>query len=504
MHTGKATNLGDLIGLQADLEKTALIAPEADGSVRRFSFGEIDARSAEFAATLRAAGYDIGDSVAILARNSAWYVIAYLGIMRAGLIAVPISFRQPPAMVEHCLRDSDARLVLRDEETEVPDAALPSVLLGPAMVDALGGAPADWRAFRSHANAPRDVAMILYTSGSTGKPKGVELAHESQLFAFGALEPQRARIATETICVAAPLYHMNALSMVKIALLMDATVVLFRTFDAETVIRAIPEHAITWLTGIPTMFALMAARPQLLESTDLSSVQRISMASAPLTDNLLDLLKTHFPNALLSNGYGTTEHGPAAFRPHPDGLPTPPLSVGVGSPGVGLRLVGYDDDDYGVLEVRSPANMNGYRNLPEKTAERMRDGWYHTGDLFRRDENGFYFFVGREDDMFVCNGENVLPGDVELVLERHPAIRQACVVPVADPVRGDTPVAYVTGDAEAATEADIQAFYRDNAPPVQFPRRVVFVDELPLAGTNKVDRKIVKAWAAGLTIQQKS
>ncbi len=504
VHDGKATNLGDLIGPQADMEKAALVYIGPEGETERYSFGQIDALSARFGATLLANGYERGKSIGILARNSAWYVIAYLGIMRAGLVAVPVSFRQPTQMVEHCLRDSDTILVLHDELTEVPDAGVPCVLLGPDMFDALGGAPDDVASFQSHRNEPRDVAMILYTSGSTGRPKGVALSHQSQLFAFSSMEPQRDRIRTETISIAAPLYHMNALSMMKVTLLFDATAVLFHSFDVETLIREIPKNKITWMTGIPTMFALMAARPDLLSETDLSSVRRINMASAPLTDNLLDLTREHFPNALLLNGYGTTEHGPAAFCPHPGGLPMPPLSTGVGAPGVGLRLVGYGRDDYGVLEVNSPANMNGYWKLPEKTAERMVDGWYHTGDLFRRDENGFYFFIGREDDQFVCNGENILPGEVELVLERHPAIRQACVVPVADPIRGDTPVAFVTGDASAATEAEIQDYYRRNAPPVQYPRRVVFVDEMPLAGTNKIDRKLVKAWAEDIEVTGKT
>lgn len=503
MYQSIASNLGDLIGPKADLEKIALVSVDFDGNEKPFTFRDIDTMSARFGSVLQQAGHARGESIAILARNSAWYVIAYLGIMRAGMVAVPVSYRQTKEMVEHCLRDSDATLILADEETPVPDIGVATVMLGPDMFTAIGGADAA-PAFETVRNAPRDVAMILYTSGSTGKPKGVELAHESQLFAFSALKPQRQTIRQETICVAAPLYHMNALSMVKIALLMDATVILFPAFKAEAVINAIPEHRMTWLTGIPTMFALIAARSDLLARTDLTSVRRINMASSPLTDNLLDLLRKHLPNAKLSNGYGTTEHGPAAFVPHPDGLPTPPLSVGVGAPNVGLRLVGHDSDDYGVLEVSSPANMNGYRNLPEKTAEKMVDGWYHTGDLFRRDKDGFYFFVGREDDMFVCNGENLFPGELERVLESHEAIRQACVVPVNDPVRGDTPIAYVTGDPDAASESQIQEYYRNNAPPVGYPRRVLFVDELPLAGTNKIDRKQVQAWAQAVEVQSKS
>lgn len=502
MHNGKATNLGDLIDASADLSKTAFIEIGQGGARTRYTHGEIDALSADFAAALQSAGFAPGQSVAIIARNSVPFLVAYLGIMRAGLVAVPISYRQPAAMIAHCLRDSDCKLIITDGVVPFEAGTVPVLPIGRDMADRIPGVRPD-RRFKPFANRPRDVAMVLYTSGSTGAPKGVELSHESQLFSLSVFEPLRPFVTRQVMSIAAPLYHMNGLSLCKLALLMNSTVVLFPTFDAERVIRAIPEFSIGWLTGIPTMYALMAERPDVLDQVDLSSVERITLGSSPLTDNLIALLKRHFPKAVYTNSYGTTEHGPSAFAPHPDGMPTPQLSLGCTAPGVETRLVGGPDANFGVLEVRSPANMNGYRNLPDVTAKRLVDGWYHTGDLFRRDENGFYFFVGREDDMFVCNGENVHPVDVERLLERHPAIRQACVVPVDDPVRGAAPVAFVTGD-ESATEAEIQRFYRENGRAVECPRRIIFVKTLPLAGTNKVDRKAVSEWTRDVDVARKA
>ena len=153
------------------------------------------------------------------------------------------------------------------------------------------------------------------------------------------------------------------------------------------------------------------------------------------------------------------------------------------------RLRGGPDENTGVLEACSVSNMTAYKNLPDKTAEVMVDGWYHTKDMMRRDEDGFYFIIGREDGMFVCNGENVFPGDVERMLEAHPSINQASVVPVEDPVRGHAPIAFVVLARDAHLgEADIQAYARSEGPAYQFPRRVFFLDTLPLAGTNKIDR----------------
>jgi acyl-CoA synthetase (AMP-forming)/AMP-acid ligase II len=134
--------------------------------------------------------------------------------------------------------------------------------------------------------------------------------------------------------------------------------------------------------------------------------------------------------------------------------------------------------------------MNGYHNLPEQTAKAIRDGWYYSGDVLRRDKNGFYFFVGRADDMFVCSGENIYPGEVEKLLERHPQVQQAAVVPLPDEERSQIPVAFIVTRQEARPSSeDIRKFSLANGPAYQYPRRIEFVNELPWAGTNKVDRK---------------
>ncbi len=253
------------------------------------------------------------------------------------------------------------------------------------------------------------------------------------------------------------------------------------------------------------MMALMAQETEALAQHDLSSVTRVSMGSAPLTQALIDKVQSLFPGAVLSNGYGTTETGPVGFGPHPDGILTPPLALGYPMADIRLRLVdgGNRDAGEGVLEIWTPALMPGYHRLPERTAAAMTDdGYYITGDIMRRDANGFYEFVGRADDMFVCSGENIYPGEVEKMLERHPAIHQACVVPVPDEIRGQKPVAFVVPESGATLAAqDVKEFALANAPAYQHPRHVEFVAELPLAGTNKVDRHALIQRAASLAGQ---
>ena len=182
------------------------------------------------------------------------------------------------------------------------------------------------------------------------------------------------------------------------------------------------------------------------------------------------------------------------FGEHPRGLPRPPLSIGYPLPDVQLRLSGGDTPDEGVLHIRSPGMMMGYDGRPEDTRARFSsDGWYVTGDVLRRDADGFYFFVGRDDDMFTVGGYNLYPATVEATLLRHPDVQQVAVVAVEDEVRGHVPIAFVRACAGAAPdEAQLQRFALDHAPAHEYPRRVVLVDELPLAGTGKIDYRSLR------------
>jgi acyl-CoA synthetase (AMP-forming)/AMP-acid ligase II len=253
------------------------------------------------------------------------------------------------------------------------------------------------------------------------------------------------------------------------------------------------------------MMALVIQEAAALAATDCSSVRRIGVGSAPLTQALIDRIKAAFPGAPVTNGWGTTESGPIAFGPHPRGVPRPDIALGYPAEGVDVRLAAGDDldADEGVLQVRTPALMPGYLNLPRKTAEVMTaDGYYITGDVMRRDAEGFYFFVGRADDMFVCGGENIYPGEVETMLERHPGIQQACVVAVPDDIKGAKPVAFVVrADRDGPSAEAVKQWALANAPAYQHPRHVEFVSELPLAGTGKIDRKNLTERARALVRQ---
>jgi len=482
-------NLGDVVAGAPEPDRTALIDLADPATPREWSFGALDRAAAAIARGLHARGARRGDRVAILAANRADYLTVFLGAMRAGLVAVPVNLKLPSATIEHVLRDAGASLVFVDRERG------PAVPAGYSVVE-LGAeleAFADPGDFTGVVPDDGEVAMILYTSGSSGLPKGVPLTHAGALWTVAQRLRATPDVARHRLLVAAPLYHMNALWVsCVIALPGRASVVLLPRFSARPYIEAIGRHRCTWLTAIPTMMALVLQEPAALAATDCSSVRRVNIGSAPLTQALVDRVKAAFPGAQVTNGWGTTESGPVAFGPHPRGVPRPDVALGYPVEGVDVRLVSGDDRDAdeGVLQIRTPALMPGYLNLPRKTAEVMtEDGYYVTGDVMRRDADGFYYFVGRADDMFVCGGENIYPGEVETMLERHPDIRQACVVAVPDDVRGAKPVAFVVrASARELTAEAVKQWALANAPAYQHPRHVEFVSELPLAGTGKIDR----------------
>lgn len=490
-------NLGDLVPASRREDDPWLTEIAPDGGVTRYSFGDLRRHADGLGRGLLARGLEAGARVGILADNSARFLIAYFGIMRAGLCAVPINFKLPRDSIAHVLQDAEVALTLTD--------AAHAPLLPEAHPRLFMDDDADWTGLLDpgpleiYRPAPREAANILYTSGSTGVPKGVPLTHDGFIHALRAslrtlAEPWEARVL-----VAAPLYHMNGLFTSKMTLAGGAEEVLMCRFDPRGYLQAIADHRCTCLTAIPTMIAMGLRERDLVEGLDLSSVDTLIIGSAPVSPELVHRIRRIWPDARITNSYGTTESGPTAFMPHPDGRPTPPGAMGVASDMVELKLVGGTESE-GTLWVRSPVVMPGYLNLPDKTAERLHDGWYDTGDVMRRDADGFYYFVDRADDMFVCGGENIHPGDVEQMLQRHPDIAEVCVVPVPDRIKGQLPAAFVVPRPGAAPDAEtVKQFALANAPAYQHPRFVEFVDHLPWQGTNKVDRKALKARAAAFS-----
>ncbi|MGP9811455.1 class I adenylate-forming enzyme family protein [Rhodopseudomonas sp. NSM] len=480
-------NLGDLVDRSGDLNRPAIIDLRTD-QPRVWSHIEIDRLANGVASYLTGLGFARGTTVAILASNRAEYIATYFGIMRAGYVALPVNTKQPPETIDFVLRDSDSKFAFVDAQARrlLPEG-IPCLDFDD---EGQGGFAAQIKPgdFETVEAMPGELGQILYTSGSTGRPKGVELSHDSQLWALST-KVGDADSSNEVYIIAQPLFHMNGLFGAKAIFASNACMVLMPGFDGRRYLQALADYGVTAVTAVPTMFARLLREPDLLAANDYSRLKRLALASAPITRAMADKIQAAFPSAALTHGYGTTEAGPAVFGAHPQGKPLPPMTIGYPIDPAMVKLVDGPDDNEGVLLMRNPALMNRYRGMPEKTASVMRDGWYYSGDVMRRDADGFYYFIGRADDMFVCGGENIYPGDVEKMLEGHPAVRQAAVVPLADEERGQMPVAFlVLADGQHATTEDIKAYSLRNGPTYQHPRRVSFVADLPWAGTNKIDR----------------
>ena len=493
-----ASNLGAVGRGRPDDGRPVLIDLLDWEKPRFYRRADIEATADACARGLLACGLRRGDAVGILAGNRAEHILSFLGIVRAGLIAVPVNPKLARETIAHVCNDAAVRHVLCDGARR---ALVPA---GLAVTDFDADDESGFTqllqagAFEPVQPLPGELATILYTSGSTGTPKGVPLSHDGQLWAMRVRSKRGGPFDAYRLLVAAPLHHMNGLCTTLFAIGVSASIVLMPAFDARRYLQAIERFGCNWLTGVPPMFAMCLREVDLLVSPAHAEVKTVRLGSAPITSRLWAQVKAQFPNASVLNGYGTTEAGPIVCAPRPDRV-TPDLSIGWPVDGVELRLVdaaGHDADE-GVLWQRTPALMTGYLNLPAKTREVLTpDGWYISGDIFRRDAEGAYHFVGRADDMFVCGGENVYPGEVESLLERHAEIAQACVVPVPDEIKGEKPVAFVVKTAGSAlSEAQIKAYALAHAPAYLHPRRVHFLDALPLAGPNKVDRKSLRQQA---------
>ena len=266
-----------------------------------------------------------------------------------------------------------------------------------------------------------------------------------------------------------------------------------RSFDPRHYLQAVADHKVTSCSGVPTMFAEMLRHADLVDTLDFSALKRISMGSAIVPTELIDRLMEAF-KVTVRESFGLTEGGGAIRQPI-DGRVPPRGSVGLIAPELEVKLVGPDgqEADEGECWIRSPYVLREYVNLPELSRERIRDGWLRTGDILRRDADGFHYYVTRIDDMFVCGGENIYPKEVENLALKHPDVANVAVAPLIHDTKGFAPAAMVVLKAGRQVEEQaLQDFFAANGPAFAIPRAILFVDSIPLNGAGKVDRPLIR------------
>lgn len=499
----RATNFGLIVDeiARLDPERTALIAGE-----RVLRYGELAERAGRLATALADIGVGRGSLVALATGNDWRFVEGLLGTLRAGSAALLVNIKLGADTLRYVARHSEAKAVVLDpglgERAEALASEVPLVLeLGESYEREL--AAAEPRADAAPVEAD-DLALLMYTSGSTGRPKGVMLSHSSTWWQArsGAL----AMLHDDGDCglVQGPLYHANALWGTLFPMLHEGgRVVVLPEFSPRAALEAIHQHRVTFTSGTPSMYSLLLADPE-LERFHVSSIELLGCGSAPVPEELMLRITEHF-HCELCETYGLTEGGANILSPRwgvkklgSTGLPVPDVEVRVVDVADPERDC--DPGEVGELWTRSPANALGYLKDRETTAARfLPGGWLRTGDLFRRDEQGYCYFCGRTDDMISVGGENVYPKEVETVVLQHPAVADVGVVPVVHAVKGHAPVAWVVlKDGAEATEDDIRSHFLANGPAYAHPRRVFFTEALPMSATNKLDREELARRAAEL------
>ena len=486
--------------LEASPDKVAVIQGETS-----LTFRELDRRANRVAWALRRDGVGRGDRVALLFDNDHRFLECYFGTLRAGAVVVPVNHRLSNDAVNYILENADAGILAcsPNQVQRVADlrkGAFPfKRVVGVDRVAAGMIGYAAWVAAspdESMETCPseEDIAIQAYTAGSTGKPKGCLLTHGGQLWNLTSVLSVVQLTADDRAVVATPFGHKNATMSIKRLLYVGGSVVVLRGFDPEAYLAAVDQYHVTCTTGVPAMYQMLIARKELFSRYDTRSVRICFAASAQVPFGLQQSIGRFFPNARLLEIYGATEAG--FLVQSPDG------SQGlIRVPHAGVRIVRDDGADCSVEEVgevifKNPGITRGYYKNADATAERILNGWYYTGDLARRTEEGRYFVLGRKDDMIITGGENVYPKEIEGILLRHPKIADACVVPVPHPVKGQVPVAFVVlRDAATTSESDIKAFYFAHGAPYGHPRRVFFLRALPLSAPGKIDRNSLRAEA---------
>lgn len=447
---------------------------------------------------LAARGVASGDRVAIVAGNTWYFVAAYLAVLGAGAVAVPLNPQSPAPEITRELRAVGVRLVLvgpggSAAMAAVDTADLPGYGGTVAVSDLLTGEPAPLVS-----RAPDDLAVLLFTSGTAGAPRPAMLTHGNLLGNLDQVlaNPERPEGADDVALCVVPLFHVFGLNTVLgLTLLVGGTVVLAERFDPHSTLEIVADERVTVVTGVPAMWAAWAGMRD--APPDAFATVRVAVSgAAPLDPEVRRAVRRRFGLDVVE-GYGLTEASPAVTsglgRTAPDG------SIGVPLPGVEVRLVdstGHDAlvGDPGEIWVRGPNVFPGYWGDPEATSEALTDdGWLRTGDVAIVDEQGYLSLVDRAKDVVIVSGFNVYPAEVEEVLSTHPAVEAAAVVAVPHPHTGEAIKAFVVvAEGAHVDEDELIGHAARHLARYKCPSTIAFVDELPHGVTGKVLRRALR------------
>jgi long-chain acyl-CoA synthetase len=465
------------------------------------SYAALDDLSARVATLLSEEGVEPGDRVGVMLPNVPQFPIAYYGVLRAGAVVVPMNVLLKRREIAFYLGDSGAKLLLAWHEFAeearggAEDAGSELIEVEPESFAALlaGHEPAPGLAD----TAEHDTAVILYTSGTTGKPKGAELTHANLLRNADVSSRTTSEIAAgDVVFGGLPLFHSfgQTVSM-NASLMVGACLTLVPKFDPGEALATIERDRVTHFYGVPTMYGALLHHPE-RERYDTSSLRTCITGGASMPVEVLRGFEQAF-GAIVLEGYGLSETSPVSSSNHPD-RERKPGSIGTPLEGVEMRVVDEDDNEVaqgevGEIVIRGHNIMKGYWQRPDATAEAMRGGWFHSGDMARVDEEGYFYIVDRKKDLIIRGGYNVYPREVEEVLYEHPQIREAAVIGVPHDQWGEEiGAAVVLHEGEQLDPDEVSAYVKERIAAYKYPRLVWFLDELHKGPTGQIlKREIV-------------
>jgi long-chain acyl-CoA synthetase len=501
------------------------------------SYGDVDRMAEGLAASLAKLGLSLGDRVALYLQNVPQFAIAQYAVWKAGGIVVPLNPMFKAAELAYHLNDSGARVLISLESlyaqtahAVVPKTPVETVITTSELDFLPPSAPrpgllADSRKMRFRETLdfkellekeagprgrprlkPEDVAYLSYTSGTTGPPKGAMNTHANVVY-NAQLYTSWMRLGPDDVILGvAPLFHITGMiAHLAAAAAAGAPVVLFYRFDAGEALRLIERWRVTFTVGSITVFIAMTDHPD-VGRRDLSTLRKVYSGGAPVSPAIVERFR-ELTGAYIHNIYGLTEttspsHAVPLGSQAPVDAATGALSVGIPVPGALARVVDLESGtatlragEVGEIAIAGPMVVAGYWGKPEETAHAIRDGWLHTGDVGTMDEAGWFYIIDRKKDMIIASGYKVWPRDVEDVLYQHTAVKEASVVGVRDPYRGESVKAFVTlktGYEGRVTEAELIDFCRTRLAAYKYPRQVEFVAELPKTATGKFLRRVLR------------
>jgi len=458
------------------------------------SYGALDGASAHIAGLLAEHGFERGDRVGIMLPNVPYFPVVYYGVLRAGGVVVPMNVLLRKREVAYYLSDSGAKLLFawhgfaEDAQAGAAEAGAECVLVEPGTFEQQVGAATPATAVAD--TADDDTAVLLYTSGTTGQPKGAELTHANlTLNARGAAE--LFDLGSEAMLLGAlPLFHSFGQTCGMNATMSEGgTLTLLPRFEPGKALEIIQRDKVNVFQGVPTMYSAMLHHPE-RERYDVSSLRLCGSGGSAMPVELLRAFDEAFGCKILE-GYGLSETSPVASFNHRD-KERKPGSIGTPIRNVEMRVVDDEGDEVaqgevGEIVIRGYNVMKGYWHRPEATAETIINGWLHTGDMGRVDEDGYFYVVDRKKELIIRGGYNVYPREIEEVLYEHPAVREAAVLGVPHDEYGEEVGAAVAlKDGAEATPDELRDFVKGQVAAYKYPRVVWLVDDLPKGPTGKI------------------